>query len=138
MHKLGSLENGEELLALASGSDQLATYYQGCVVNGVRFIAVNRDKHCTTKNSGVSAAGIEGFDYYDTVEVIITLSFSGTFVVTLFQCKWFNKNPTGKRTIVENNMTSINVNGEWYKDESFILATQTKQVFYIDDFSKRV
>ena len=133
MHKLGSLENGEELLALASGSDQLATYYQGCVVNGVRFIAVNRDKNRTTQNSGVSAAGTEGFDYYGTLEDIITLSFTGTYVVTLFKCKWFNTNPTRKRTVVENNITSINVNGEWYKDEPFILGTQANQVFYIDD-----
>ncbi|XP_062087041.1 uncharacterized protein LOC133834076 [Humulus lupulus] len=38
-----------------------------------------------------------------------------------------------KKTVIENNVTSINVNGEWYKDEPYILATQAKQVFYLDD-----
>lgn len=133
MRKLGNLENSEELLALASGSDHLATYYQGCVVNGVRFISYERDKKRTTQNSGVSVAGTEGFDYYGTLEDVVTLSFTGAYVVTLFRCKWFNTNPMRKRIIVENNITSINVNGEWYNDEPFILASQAKQVFYVED-----
>ncbi|XP_062112678.1 uncharacterized protein LOC133823844 [Humulus lupulus] len=133
LHKLGSLDNGDELLALASGSDHLSTFYQGCIVNGVRFIAHDRDKKRTTQNSGVSAAGTEGFNFYGTLEEVVILSFTGAYSVALFRCKWFNTNPRMKKTVIENNVTSINVNGEWYKDEPYILATQAKQVFYLDD-----
>lgn len=34
---------------------------------------------------------------------------------------------------MKNNIISIYVNSEWYKDDPFILATQAKQVFYLDD-----
>ncbi|XP_060968686.1 uncharacterized protein LOC133036192 [Cannabis sativa] len=133
LHKLGSLENGEELLALACGSDHLVTYYEGVVVNGVRYMVAERDKKRTTQNSGVSVAGTEGFNYYGTLEDVMMFTFCGVYSVTLFRCKWFNTNPQRKKTIIENNIISINVSGEWYKDDPFILATQAKQVFYLDD-----
>ncbi|KAM6580121.1 hypothetical protein CsatA_003895 [Cannabis sativa] len=127
LHKLGTLENGEELLALACGSDHLVTYYEGVLVNGVRYMVVERDKKRTTQNSGVSVAGTEGFNYYGTLEDVMMFTFCGVYSVTLFRCKWFNTNPQRKKTIIENNIISINVSGEWYKDDPFILATQAKQ-----------
>ncbi|KAM6565737.1 hypothetical protein CsatA_024865 [Cannabis sativa] len=127
LHKLGSLENGEELLALACGSDHLVTYYEGVLVNGVRYMVAERDKKRTTQNSGVSVAGTEGFNYYGTLEDVMMFTFCGVYSVTLFRCKWFNTNPQRKKTIIENNIISINVSGEWYKDDPFILATQAKQ-----------
>ena len=51
----------------------------------------------------------------------------------MFRCKWFNTDPSKKKTITENNITSTNVSSEWYKDEPYILASQAKQVFYLDD-----
>ena len=38
--------------------------------------------------------------------------------------------------INENNITSIDINGEAYKDDQFILASQAKQVFYVVDLSR--
>ncbi|KAM6571366.1 hypothetical protein CsatA_015446 [Cannabis sativa] len=132
-HKSGSLENGKELLALASGSDHLGTYYEGCIVNGVRFMATKRDEKRSTQNSGVFVAGTEGFNYYGTLTEVLKLTFTGVYSVTLFKCKWYNTNPRRKKTIVENLITSINVSGVWYKDDPYILASQAKQVFYLDD-----
>ncbi|KAM6577970.1 hypothetical protein CsatB_029807 [Cannabis sativa] len=133
LQKLGTLQNGDELLALASGSDYLATFYEGCVVNGVRFIASKRDQKRKTQNSGVTIAGTEGFNYYGTLEDVITISYTGAYTVTLFECKWYNTNPLRKKTITENNITSINTRGYWYQDEPYILANQAKQVFYLED-----
>ncbi|KAM6554842.1 hypothetical protein CsatB_015604 [Cannabis sativa] len=124
LQKLGTLQNGDELLALASGSDYLATFYEGCVVNGVRFIASKRDQKRKTQNSGVTVAGTEGFNYYGTLEDVITISYTGAYTVTLFECKWYNTNPLRKKTITENNITSINTRGYWYQDEPYILANQ--------------
>ncbi|KAM6560222.1 hypothetical protein CsatA_029461 [Cannabis sativa] len=133
LHKSGSLDNGKELLALASGSDHLGTSYEGCIVNGVRFMATKRDEKRSTQNSGVFVAGTEGFNYYGTLTEVLKLTFTGVYSVTLFKCKWYNTNPRRKKTIVENLITSINVSGVWYKDDPYILASQAKQVFYLDD-----
>ena len=52
----------------------------------------------------------------------------------LFKCKWFNIDPTKEKTIkIDNNIISINISSEWFKDNQFILASQAKQVFYVDD-----
>ena len=55
------------------------------------------------------------------------------YSVVLFKCKWFDTNPKKKKIKVEKNITSIAINFEWYEDEPYILASQAKQVFYIDD-----
>ncbi|XP_062086475.1 uncharacterized protein LOC133792583 [Humulus lupulus] len=41
--------------------------------------------------------------------------------------------PTKSRMKHENNITSIFTKFEWYKNDKFILATQAKQIFYLDD-----
>ncbi|XP_060969955.1 uncharacterized protein LOC133037137 [Cannabis sativa] len=108
-------------------------FYEGCVVNGVRFIASKRDQKRKTQNSGVTVAGTEEFNYYGTLKDVITISYTGAYTVTLFECKWYNTNPLRKKTITENNITSINIRGFWYQDEPYILANQAKQVFYLED-----
>ncbi|XP_062079202.1 uncharacterized protein LOC133783534 [Humulus lupulus] len=111
LQKLGSLDNGDELLALASGSDHLGAYYEGCIVNGVRFMSTKRDLKRSTQNSGVFVAGTEDFNYYGILEEVLKLTFTGSYSVTLFKSH----------------------QGEWYKDDPYILANQAKQVFYLDD-----
>ncbi|XP_060959377.1 uncharacterized protein LOC133030600 [Cannabis sativa] len=133
LYKLGSLEHSDELLALAAGYDLVVYSYPACIVNGVRFVVHSRDKDRNTQNSGVSVAGTEGFDYFGQLEEILHLSFSGAYSIVLFRCKWFNTDPRKKKIIIENNITSINVSGVWYKDDPYILASQAKQVFFVDD-----
>ena len=38
--------------------------------------------------------------------------------------------------VTENNITSINITSESYKDDQFILASQAQQVFYVEDQSR--
>ncbi|KAL5552401.1 hypothetical protein UlMin_002577 [Ulmus minor] len=54
--------------------------------------------------------------------------------IVLFRCKWFKCD--SKHMVTENNITSIDINGEAYKDDQFILASQAKQVFYVADPSR--
>ncbi|KAL5579094.1 hypothetical protein UlMin_011536 [Ulmus minor] len=54
--------------------------------------------------------------------------------VVLFRCKWFKCD--SKHMVTENNITSIDINGEAYKDDQFILASQAKHVFYVADPSR--
>ncbi|XP_028116992.1 uncharacterized protein LOC114314735 [Camellia sinensis] len=53
----------------------------------------------------------------------------------LFQCKWYNTGDTSRsRTVqVDTYCTSIDVTSRWYQSDPFILPSQAKQVFYLND-----
>ena len=53
----------------------------------------------------------------------------------MFHCKWYNTDPKGKRIVVNNNLTSLDITSNWYAKDPFILATQAQQVFYLNDKS---
>ena len=52
-HFAGASEATDELYSLAIGPDSRVCSYTGCVVNGVKFVTVNRDVSHKTQNSGV-------------------------------------------------------------------------------------
>ncbi|KAL2512454.1 Uncharacterized protein Adt_18054 [Abeliophyllum distichum] len=47
-----------------------------------------------------------------------------------------NNRCNGRQRITENNVTSIDISAEAFKDDQFILASQAQQVFYIKDSSR--
>ena len=73
-------------------------------------------------------------NFYGTTKEIIQLDYNldGRSVV-LFKCDWFKLD--GKKTELKNDgfSRSINVGSMWYKDDSLILATQARNVFYLPD-----
>nr|GFB14389.1 hypothetical protein [Tanacetum cinerariifolium] len=57
----------------------------------------------------------------------------------LFRVKWFDTRNQGrkvKRLVLRNNMTQIDTRGETFKNDQYILVTQVKQVFYLEDKAK--
>nr|GFB90371.1 hypothetical protein [Tanacetum cinerariifolium] len=61
------------------------------------------------------------------------------FKVVLFRVKWFETRNQGrkfKRLVLRNNMTQIDRRAESFKDDQYILVTQVKQVFYLEDKAK--
>jgi hypothetical protein len=119
----------------------LNTYsYTGCIVNVVRFLVHSLDVRSTTQNSGVVTVGEDDTTYYGQLEGIIELNYINGYSVVLFRCKWFDTR--GKRIIMEKNNILIDVSREWYvgkewyDDIHLILATQAKQVFYLQDPSR--
>ncbi|GKE33088.1 hypothetical protein Tco_1452410, partial [Tanacetum coccineum] len=48
-----------------------------------------------------------------------------------------NEGPKVKHLVLRNNMTQILTKGEAFKDDQYILATQVKQCFYLEDKAKR-
>lgn len=133
LRQAGSAEASEELFSLASGSSNLVSSYTGCIVNGVRFLCYDRDKNLKTQNSGVLVPGVDNKNFYGQLEEVIVMSYLAGCSVVLFKCKWFDTDPTKSRMKNENNITRIFTKFEWYKDDKFILATQAKQIFYLDD-----
>ena len=53
----------------------------------------------------------------------------------MFWCKWVENNNGVK--VDELGFTLVNLNKESHKEDTFILASQTKQVFYITDLADK-
>ncbi|XP_060672435.1 uncharacterized protein LOC132803435 [Ziziphus jujuba] len=109
----------------------------GCVVNGVRYRTKVRDDRLVTQNCGIWVVGDhdgESCDFYGVIEDIIVLDYRSKHSVVLFRCAWFDTNVKKKKMITEFQITNINVTSYWYKNDPFVLASQAKQVFYVDDY----
>ncbi|GKD19499.1 retrotransposon protein, putative, ty3-gypsy subclass [Tanacetum coccineum] len=111
-----------------------------CIVNGVRFVLHSRDEHRTTQNNGIcSPSGKDGEMYYGQLQEILEFSYL-SFKVVLFRVKWFDTSNEGRKVkhlVLRNNMTQILTKGEAFKDDQYILATQVKQCFYLEDMARR-
>ncbi|XP_050380004.1 uncharacterized protein LOC126797412 [Argentina anserina] len=75
-----------------------------------------------------------GPPYYGVLVSVIELLYGSRMPVVLFKCRWFNTNPSVRRsTRLDHGLLSVNTHTSWYENEPFILATMAKQVFYLDD-----
>ncbi|GJS19470.1 reverse transcriptase domain-containing protein [Tanacetum coccineum] len=129
-----------ELLALACGPTPTPISVNSCVVNGMRFVVHSRDERRITQNSGIcSLGGKDGEMYYGQLQEILEFLYL-PFKVMLFQVKWFDTSNEGRKVkhlVLRNNMTQILTKGEAFKDDQYILATQVKQCFYLEDMARR-
>ncbi|KAL6195370.1 hypothetical protein ACLB2K_030989 [Fragaria x ananassa] len=120
-------------LHLLTRGPQSHIVHAGYFVNGVKFVTSERDKGHITQNNGVMVEGL-GFNNYEVLVSVIELIYGKGMSVVLFKCKWFNTDPTRRRsTILDRGLLSVDLNSVWYENEPFILATMMKQVFYLDD-----
>ncbi|GJZ50762.1 hypothetical protein Tco_0605277 [Tanacetum coccineum] len=127
-----------ELFALANGPSWTPISVNSCVVDGVRYVVHSRDERRTTQNSGICSPGPDGEMYYGQLQEIIEFKYL-LFKVALFRVKWFDTSNKGRKVnklVLRNNMTQINCNREAFKDDQYILVTQVKQVFYLEDKTK--
>ncbi|GJW77880.1 reverse transcriptase domain-containing protein, partial [Tanacetum coccineum] len=127
-----------EIFALACGPSQTPISVNSCVVNGVRFVVHSRDKRCKTQNNGICSPGPDGEMYYGLLEQILKFSYL-SFKTVLFRVKWFDTSNKGciQNFVIRNNITKIKANGEAFKNDQYILATQVKQCFYLEDMARR-
>ncbi|GJU43440.1 hypothetical protein Tco_1200706 [Tanacetum coccineum] len=127
-----------ELFVLACGPTWTPISINSCVVDGVRYVVHSRDERRTTQNSGICSPGPDGEMYYGQLQEILEFKYL-LFKVVLFRVKWFDTRNQGrkvKRLVLRNNMTQIDCRGEAFKNDQYILVTQVKQVFYLEDKAK--
>lgn len=76
--------------------------------------------------------------YYGQLEGILEFAYT-QFKVVLFRVEWFNLAKRGRveRYNTRNNMTQIRACSTAFEDQPYILATQAKQVFYLEDPARR-
>ncbi|GJR56259.1 reverse transcriptase domain-containing protein [Tanacetum coccineum] len=133
------VSESSKLFALACGPSQTLISVNSCVVNGVRFVMHNRDERRTTQNIGICSPGPDIEMYYGQLEQILKFSYL-SFKTVLFRVTRFDT--SNKRHIqknfIRNNITQIKANGEAFKNDQHILATQVKQCFYLEDMARRL
>ena len=132
----------EGLHALACGPDLRVKSCAACIVNGVRYSSVDREKNLQTQNSGVMTDGTHGgksVEFYGVLREVIELQYNSNLkarrTVVLFRCDWYNQ--VGKTVGIrdDGHFKSINIQSFWSKDDPFIFATQSRKIFYLQDTS---
>ena len=118
--------------------------YNGYTINGCRYHTKERDDLRTTQNSGVSvvASTMQIASAKDKNPIFGELCFYGIiteiwdldytkFRIPVFKCDWVDNNNGIK--VDELGFTLVDLTKVAYKSDSFILASQAKQVFYVQD-----
>jgi len=93
--------NGEDisddLYALSCEPDLRVRLFSACLVHGVRYHTVDRERNRRTQNSGVMVEGThdgDNIDFYGCLKEIIQLQYnsdlSNSRSVVLFRCDWFD------------------------------------------------
>ncbi|XP_074360763.1 uncharacterized protein LOC141701016 [Apium graveolens] len=129
--------------ATSYGPGVLVRSYESYDVNGYTFYTKYQDRKSAMQNSGV-CVGVSSTEidrnannqsrdvknsYYGVIEHIWELDYK-EFKIALFKCKWFIRR--GVR-VDELGFTLVDFSRFGHEDDPFILATQVKQVFYIED-----
>jgi hypothetical protein len=103
---------------------------------------VDREKFLLTQNSGVMTEGSHNgkdIDFYGVLKEVIELEYNSNLqvrrTVVLFRCDWFNQEGKTRGPRDDGHFKAINVQSLWYKTDPFILATQSKKIFYLQDTS---
>ncbi|XP_026458487.1 uncharacterized protein LOC113359002 [Papaver somniferum] len=119
---------------LASGPLEKCVSYKGLQINGSRFIT--KDIRRVTQNNGVSIeskslveASQISSGFYGVLEQILVLDYQHMFQIPIFKCDWAHtyfgvKQEKGFRLV---NLCQYK---NQYQNDPFILASQTRQVFY--------
>nr|XP_016457723.1 PREDICTED: uncharacterized protein LOC107781523 isoform X1 [Nicotiana tabacum] len=139
--KVKNVEVPNQLRWLAKGPNTVAKRYTAYFINGYRFHTMERDAPCKTQNNGVTlSAATDSFAsardqnpiggtviYYGAIQDIIEIDYWDCFSVVLFRCDWFHNEIDGY------GLTRVYFNKKCSTDDTFVLASQVHQVFYVED-----
>ncbi|GJY29434.1 transposon, En/Spm-like protein [Tanacetum coccineum] len=127
-----------EVVSIASGPRTIAKQYNGIITNGYRFLTRRREEFKKTQYSGVIVE-VEGGNYYGKLSNIIELEYFSGYKVVLFHCDWVDIRPSRGLKKDRYGCPLVNFSrrlihmGVRLQDDHFIISSQARQVFYIDD-----
>ena len=126
LHYVGASKATDKLYALAASPDRRVYSYTACIMNGVKFVRINRDVGRKTHNSDIctnSTHRREEITFYGVLLDIYEFHYIKGCRAIMFKCKWFQTKPKNRRMQQYYNITSINTNSHWYQEDPFILAS---------------
>ena len=108
--------------------------YQAYDINGYTFYTEERDNKTSYQNSSVriecmTVNEADKWVYYGTIKEIWELDYVKV-KVALFRCAWI---PLGQVRIDEYRKTHVNRTTMAYHADSFILASDATQIFFLED-----
>ncbi|RVW72143.1 hypothetical protein CK203_057974 [Vitis vinifera] len=134
----------ETLRWMAHGPTHYVAKYHGYAINGCQYNTNDRDELRVTQNSGVSivATTMQISSAKDKNPVFGELCFYGIiteiwdidytmFRIPVFKCNWVDNKSDIK--VDEFGLTLVDFTKMAHKSDPFILASQAKQVFYVQD-----
>lgn len=136
--------HSDVLIKLSRAPSSIVTMtYTSWIANGYTFYTRERDNKHPVQNSGVTirAEGLHvssakdknakhGFmNYYGYIEEIWDLNYSG-LRIPVFKCKWADNKFV---KVDKEGITTVDFRRLGYSNDSFILASQAIQVFYVSD-----
>lgn len=146
--RLANGENtGDSVRWLAKGPDFAVSKYTGFAVNEYQFHTKERDESKTTQGSGVSIVAntmqiasakdsnpvYGAVTYFGRILEIWDLDYR-TFTVPVFMCEWVDSRGVKKDDL---GFTVVNFDRLGQRSEPFILPSQARQVFYVQDQQDR-
>ncbi|KAK2655216.1 hypothetical protein Ddye_008268 [Dipteronia dyeriana] len=137
-------KDSESLRWIAHGPRFEVIQYSGYTINGCLFYTKERDLSHVHQNSGVSLVArtmqiasaknknplVTNMSFYRVILETWDLDYN-KFTIPMFKCDWVDKN--GRIKIDEQRTTLVELSRIGQKSDSFILTSQAKQVFYVED-----
>ncbi|XP_073129709.1 uncharacterized protein [Henckelia pumila] len=133
----------ERLKWMARGPSKQVLKYSSYLIDGVTYATRERDDMRVVQNSGVSLVAkimqvstakdkhpiVSDMVFYGVIQEIWVVDYH-KFQIPMFKCNWV-ENSNGIK-VDDLGFTLVNLHRIGYKSDSFILASQAKQVFYIE------
>ncbi|KAL0555974.1 hypothetical protein IC582_004477 [Cucumis melo] len=118
--------------------------YSSYVMNGIHYNTEHRDGVCNVQNSGVCLVAntmqissakdkhpiVTNMLFYGVIQEIWELNYIN-FKIIMFKCNWVHSVSDVRTDELE--FTLVNLKRIDHKTDSFILTSQAKQVFFLED-----
>ncbi|VVA39588.1 PREDICTED: transposase, partial [Prunus dulcis] len=121
----------ENLRWLAAGPNMVVPLYRSYLIKGIKFNIKAQDDVWTTQNSGVYllAHTMQVASAKDKNPILSNMGFYG-FTIPVFRCDWIDSSGL---VVDELGFTLVDLSKIGHRNDQFVLASQVKQIFFIDD-----
>ncbi|CAL9010599.1 unnamed protein product [Prunus brigantina] len=142
----GEKHNGvsDNLRWLAAGPSMVVPSYRSYLINGVKFNTKAQDDMRTVQNSGVYLLAhtmqvasakdknhtVSNMGFYGVIQEIWDLDYQ-KFRIPVLRCDWIDN--TSGLVVDELGFTLVDLSKIGHRNDQFVMASQVKQVFYVDD-----
>ncbi|CAL1389989.1 unnamed protein product [Linum trigynum] len=122
------------MLTLSREPDKRVLHFTGYCINGFRFHTRKHEATKTGQNSGVMVQREDAvrIPYYGVIKDIIELRYTEGLRVVLFECEWYDTTREGLGYMRDgHSVVTLNTTRKCHADESYVMASQTLQVYYV-------
>lgn len=133
----------ENLRWLAAGPNMSVPLYRSYLIKGIKFNIKAQDDVRTTQNSGVYLLAhtmqvasakdknpiLSNMGFYGVIQEIWDLDYQ-KFTIPVFRCDWIDSSGL---VVDELGFTLVDLSKIGHRNDQFVLASQVKQIFFVDD-----